>query len=149
MVTENFTQVPNKLIEAKDLDCYDKMVMIYLTRLNPSFPSYPKIMKAVGISRDKLWKSLKRLEMTGWLRRRGAKKGRIEYYPSWDILDKSDPKYMRFETTPVRHTDYTSPSHGLDLVRHTDCNNTKNKTNLIIEGKFTNLLKSIPEGSSK
>jgi biotin operon repressor len=59
---EPFTRVPNRLFRSNKLSMYDKMVYIAVASCDPSFPSYEKIAEWTGMSRDSVWKSLRRLE---------------------------------------------------------------------------------------
>lgn len=128
--TEPFTMVPNRLIRSKLLDPYDKCVFMVLASFNPSFPSYEKISELVGASRERVWKSLHKLEQCGVIKR--YKVGRSTHY---SVYGTSSPDEL-MKGQPVRYTNYISSPDELEPVRQTNSNNTKEKEQSK-KGKFS------------
>lgn len=116
-----FTQVPNQLIRSEKLDCDEKLVLITILSCNPSFPSYAVISKWTGLSNDKIWKSLKKLESFKLIKR--FKKGRgVQYFTHWTY-----PPDGKVEGQPIRYTERTYPPDGEEPIRQTVTKKTKEK----------------------
>ena len=123
-----FTKVPNSAIDDLRLNAYDLAVFCVLLRFNPSFPSYPKIMKLLLVSRETVWKSLKKLEEYGYivkLRRRG----RSTVYAF---------KPSVIGNRLVRQANWGSSPGRLGVVRQANCNKTNHKKNLKSEERIFN-----------
>ena len=62
-IKEPFVQIPVRIIKTKDLDIYDKMVIIFLAAYLPkSFPGIKIIIERLGISKGRILKSIQSLE---------------------------------------------------------------------------------------
>lgn len=124
---ESFTRIPNRLIESTQLNVYDKIVYLALAKFNPSFPSYTKIMELTGLSRGRVWKSLRRLEETKVIER--YKRGKLIVYLfafyeyTAEEMDGLLP--VHYMNRSVHQANYTSSRHELSPVHHTNPNKTK------------------------
>jgi biotin operon repressor len=123
-----FTQVPNQIIRSKKLNAYDKTVLFVIASYNPSFPSYEKIAEDAGLSRDTVWKCLKRLKKIGLISINKEHRSNT-YTLNFDRMTqfKTSPQDGLLDALPVRNTDSRSPPHRLVPVRNTDSNNTNRK----------------------
>lgn len=111
-----FTMIPNELIRTLKIDHYDKIILIVIASFNPSFPSYETIQKFSGLSRERVWKSLMKLDETGLVRRYRGGKSTL-YYPYW--ISSPDELAVR---RIVRPTNCSSSPDELTAVRQTNCN---------------------------
>ena len=120
VMDEPFTAIPNKLIRSQLLDVYDKLIFITIASCNPSFPTYDAIQKWTGISRERIWKSLQKLEANRLLKR--YKRGRaVEYLPYTSSLDELIDRQL------VRYTNYNSSPDEPKPVRQTNAKKNKEK----------------------
>lgn len=118
---ELYTMVPNRLIRSEKLEVFDKMVFIVIQSCNPAFPGYEAIQRWTGLSRERIWKSLRTLEQFNLITR--YKKGRgIEYFTAW-TSSPDEP----IDALPVRFTNSTSSPDELQPVRQTNSKKIKEK----------------------
>lgn len=69
VLNEGFTQIPNKLIKHKDLDCIEKMILINFTSYGENiYPSISRICEELNISRPTCVKKIKVLKDNGYLK---------------------------------------------------------------------------------
>lgn len=153
----HFTIIPNDVIRSKKLDVYDFRVLACIASCcgndQAGFPSYEKLAEWTGLSRDRVWKSLRKLDRFNLIRRykkegdqkvfykmywmedpnqlNGAK--RINYV---DNSENSVDKPVRHTDYLVRNTDYPSTPHGLEPVRRADPIKTHYKYPFIKETDF-------------
>lgn len=117
---QNFTQIHNELLRSKRIDSYSKLIFCLIASCNPSFPSYEILMEWSGLSRERVWKSLKVLENHNLIKR--FKCGRLIKYK---IYTSSPDELIKGE--PVRYTNSISSPDELEPVRQTNSKNTKEK----------------------
>ena len=126
-----FTRIANTVCRDPFLCPFDKAVYMAIASCDPSFPSYETIMKWTGISRERLWKSLRNLEKFEMISR--IKQGKkIVYRTYWT----SSPHEL-IEGQSVRFTNLTSSPHELEPVRHTNPNKNKETDQIKKEKKET------------
>jgi hypothetical protein len=119
-----FTQIPNEVIRSQRLDAFDKVVFACLCSCYPSYPSYTKLMEWSGLSRERVWKSLKRLEEVNLVWR--YRVDQRVYYVSYYWID-SVPMTADAAAQRVRFTNRGSSPDELKPVRQTNSINTKYK----------------------
>lgn len=69
VLSEGFTQIPNKLIKYKDLDCIEKMILInFMSYGENIYPSISRICEELNISRPTCVKKIKALKDNGYLK---------------------------------------------------------------------------------
>lgn len=69
VLNEGFTQIPNKLIKHKDLDCIEKMILInFMSYGENIYPSISRICEELNISRPTCVKKIKLLKDNGYLK---------------------------------------------------------------------------------
>jgi len=97
---EPFTRVPNRLIRSLLLDVHDKMIAIAILSCGETaFPSYTALQRWAGIkSRNRIAKSIRRLEQIGILKRHKFGK-RIYYVSHWNRMPElpKGAKLVSFE----------------------------------------------------
>jgi len=123
-----YTMIPNRLIRSQELDPYEKLVFITIASCNPSFPSYEVIHKWTGMSTERIWKSLKRLEECRVIRR--FKRGRAVEYKPWYISSPGEDdstKSFRQANQPLRQTKETSSPDEIISLRRAKTKKTKEK----------------------
>lgn len=110
-----FTKVPNKIIRYPELDAYEKMVLIMILSCgDKSFPSYKTLCAWGGMSRDKIWKVLRKLEQEGFIGRFRVKgDARVFYATRWNKAKLPPEATQIYYKTRVRNTDFDSPPDGL------------------------------------
>lgn len=134
--------IPNVFLQSPAYSCDEKVLFSLIAMCGDrAFPSYTKLMKWSGLSRDRVWKCLKRLEDGNAIQR--VKKGQKVYYFTWW---NTSPRDGLVDEKPVRTADYTGPCHGLEPVRTADSNYTTEQELLTRELNF-DFLKSIPKES--
>lgn len=68
VLNEGFTQIPNKLIKHKDLDCIEKMILInFMSYGENIYPSITRICNELEISRSTCIRKIKLLQEKGFL----------------------------------------------------------------------------------
>lgn len=68
VLSEGFTQIPNKLIKLKGLDCTEKMILInFMSYGENIYPSITRVCKELEISRSTCIRKIKSLQEKGFL----------------------------------------------------------------------------------
>lgn len=117
--------IPNRVLLSKELDAYEKVIFCLIAMCGKeAFPSYPRLMEWSGMSRDKVWKSLKTLEKMNLIQR-FRKQGKIYYVTWWSSLPDG-----LIGVPSVRYTDWDSPPDRREPVRQTDPIKIKEQENL-------------------
>lgn len=112
---EPFTQVPNRLLRSDKLDVFEKLILICIMSCGAeSFPSYEKLGEWAGCCREKVWKSLRKLESFNLIMRRKVDK-KIYYTHHW--ISSPDELIIGL---PVRYTNSISSPDELEPVRQTN-----------------------------
>lgn len=128
----NFTQIPNEIIDSELLNSDEKVLLLFLLRFNPSYPSYQKIQTKLQWSRPFVSKNLKSLEAKNILCivRNGFKKNNsYSLKEGWlirlTINGKRDLLINSKQELPL-----DSKQELPILVNDVNPNNTTNKINL-------------------
>jgi hypothetical protein len=120
-----FTQVPNSVVRDPDLDVYDKIILVLIMSCGPrSFPGYSKLMEWAGVCRERVWKSIHRLEALEFIYRfKWIGDDKIFYLTRWNLASCPSKR----EAVPVRYTNSMSSPNELPPVRQTNPINTNLK----------------------
>lgn len=155
-----FTSIPNAFIKSDKYDAVEKMVLIAIASYCPAFPSYEHLQKILNIGREKLWKTLRKLEENSLVKRYRYGTQGVLYVPFWEDRTKlsADARLLKFTDLqekshngtssvaepvipkPVRQPNYPSSVAELVPVRQPNSNKNKEKENLkrISNEIFTN-----------
>lgn len=91
-----FTMVPKQFVGKAELDGYDKAILTEILSLSPSFPSYEYLMQETKWSRNRVMKSIRKLESLKLIQRFKRSRG-ILYVTQWDdAYDPSHPDQLKF-----------------------------------------------------
>lgn len=121
-ISEPFTPIPNRVLRSPNLDPYDKLIFALIASCNPSFPSYTKLMEWSGMSRERVWKSLRNLENINTISR--FRKGRSTVYVHYLTSSPDEP----IGGKPVRFANRTSSPDEPISVRQTNSNQFARRT---------------------
>jgi hypothetical protein len=95
---EPFTMIPNRVLRSKKLDTYDKVILcLIMSHGDKAFPSYQSFSDATGAKKERISKSLKKLEKFNLISRyKDGKK--IRYTTPWtgSIIELINPVRVRF-----------------------------------------------------
>lgn len=126
-----FVKVRSAFMQSCAYDIYDKAIYCYLKTYKPCFPSYERIMDQLGISRGRLLKSLRALELGGVIVRIRKNKQQVEYICRAEDNENAPDDAEVIEYKPVHQVDRTSLPGRPEPVHQVDANKNKNKNNLI------------------
>lgn len=149
---KNFTITQNEIMRCNLISTEARFLYAVLCSYNPSFPSYKNLHEVTGWWKDRISKYLKELverKIITYTKGNSRKRANQYYINPIAMCDLTSPKIgpvkkeKKILTSPkigpVLAT--TSPEIGLQLVRKSDSNNTKEKNqknpNKINEGKMT------------
>lgn len=153
IMAEGYGVIPKALMRSKEIGVYEKTILAYMLSYtgggSECFPSYNTMLEDLGISRDRLAKSLKILQEKNYINVRKTQSKYDKIYKQRNIYeliflnDKKIPVPDKGSTPDrlevVRETDRGSTSDGLGVVRETDSNNniTNNNNNKSKRIKFS------------
>ncbi len=121
VLNEGFTQIPNKLIKHKDLDCIEKMILINFTSYGENiYPSISRICEELNISRPTCVKKIKVLKDNGYLKVTKNKSLNGDY-------DNNSYEVVKNINHPVKEFNHGSKNTLPQVVKEINSNNT-NKT---------------------
>lgn len=121
VLNEGFTQVENKLIKHKELDCIEKMMLInFISYGDNIYPSITRICEELNISRPTCVKKINRLKEIGYLKVTKNKSLSGDYdNNSYEVVKKFN--YV------VNEINHGSKNNLPQVVKEINSNNT-NKT---------------------
>ncbi|SQB60010.1 phage protein [Clostridium perfringens] len=121
VLSEGFTQIPNKLIKYKDLDCIEKMILInFMSYGENIYPSISRICEELNISRPTCVKKIKALKDNGYLKVTKNKSLNGDY-------DNNSYEVVKNINHLVKEFNYGSKNNLPQVVKEINSNNT-NKT---------------------
>lgn len=121
VLSEGFTQIPNKLIKYKDLDCIEKMILInFMSYGENIYPSISRICEELNISRPTCVKKIKALKDNGYLKVTKNKSLNGDY-------DNNSYEVVKNINHLVKEFNYGSKNILPQVVKEINSNNT-NKT---------------------
>ncbi|ENZ03381.1 hypothetical protein HMPREF1092_00567 [Clostridium thermobutyricum] len=125
---ENFTQISNKLIKHKELDCIEKMILInFLSYGDNIYPSITRICEELSISRPTCVKKIKKLKDNGYLKVTKNKSLNGDYGNNSYEVVKNFNHLVKNINQVVKEFNYGSKNNLPQVVKEINSNNT-NKT---------------------
>ena len=133
VLNEGFTQVENKLIKHKELDCIEKMMLInFISYGDNIYPSITRICEELNISRPTCIKKIKKLKQNGYLKVTKNKSLNGDY-------DNNSYEVVKNINYVVKEINHGSKNNLPQVVKEINSNNT-NKT--ILNNNIYSLLDS-------
>lgn len=118
VLNDGFTQIPNKLIKLKELDCIEKMILInFMSYGENIYPSITRICEELNISRPTCVKKIKALKDNGYLKITKNKSLNGDYNNnSYEVVKKFNHL--------VKEINYGSKNNLPQVVKEINSNNT-------------------------
>lgn len=130
VLNERFTQIPNKLIKLKELDCIEKMILInFMSYGENIYPSITRICEELNISRPTCVKKIKKLKDNGYLKVTKNKSLNGDY-------DNNSYEVVKNINHVVKEFNHGSKNNLPQVVKEVNSNNT-NK--IILNNNINNI----------
>jgi predicted transcriptional regulator len=121
----NFTQVPNEILENKDLTIYEKAILAYLLKFKPCYPKIEQICEDCDIGKTKANEVIQQLQQQNIIKvKKNSGHWHNEYFiqpvDQWQIVRRADKKKKKIIAVRTATSSQGDHPYNKTKINHTN-----------------------------